>query len=190
MSLIQYRRKHFFSNILIGISIVLIAIVLLWSTMSEYFSLEEPEKLFETLTNAAYNCQYKGNAQNGGRYILKAKKIKELQDECFEIEYPNIFFETEDKKTYHVTSDEMLFDKKTMIAFLKGNVFFKTSDDVIMKTETTKVDVNQERIEGDDFVECIQNDSNISGIGFDLDYKTGKITFKNRPTMTILSENK
>ncbi|CAO5677465.1 MAG: hypothetical protein HEEMFOPI_01122 [Holosporales bacterium] len=180
------KRKHAIANALIAFSGILVVTIMVWPTVSEYFTLEDPEKLLNLMINGAHNCQYKGYAQNGDRYILKARQVRELPDDCYEVLCADVFVETPDKKSFQVTANEMIFEKNTNRANLKGYVTFKNSDHVLVKTETARVLMDQELIEGDDFVECTQNDSTISGIGFKLDYKTGKVVFKNRPKMTIL----
>jgi LPS export ABC transporter protein LptC len=180
------RRKRILANVFIIVSCSLMVLVLSWSTLDDYFSLEAPKSLLNGLNNCGYNVQYKGTAENGNVYHLKAYKVKELKDEQYEVLKPDLTLTTTDKKKLFVISDEMIYEKKTNIAHLKGNVEFKNDDGFILKTQSADAFINDGFVEGHEHVECLQGNTSITAIGFKMDNADGNVVFKNQPKMTLL----
>lgn len=174
--------RRFFSIMLVVFSTVLIIVVFGWNYVQKKISVEVGSSLKNFIMNGGQGIEYKGADKNGVKFYLKASTLKEITEDHLKLE--NICFQATllNKKEITIQAKEMDFIKSKNIAYLIGDVFMQTTDNVTLKTSQANLYIHEGYIEGNEDVISTRNDNvTIRSKGFKIDNLEGNIVFKGQP---------
>lgn len=182
-----------------GVPVALLIVVLLllnWSSIESYFSAIELEKVevlkqeapkVEGATNQAKNLHFDGVDSNNQPYTLIAKEGFEFEDSHSELQDPHLTLKLNSGEVVTLSSNKAKFERSKQKIELIGNVVVTHSSGYNFKTEHAWIDLTDSSAVGHDPVTGYGPNGDIySQAGFQLTEKGDKIKFMGRPELYIV----